>query len=310
MGARMTKMHSLLQRQLRKHYGEARTLPQEMKPLIAAVDQAYDEFDNDRIKLERSMDLSSDELGQANAQLNERAVELEGAYGELEAFSYSVSHDLRAPLRHINGFVDLLTQHAAESLGERERYYLRVIADSSRQMGNLIDDLLTFSRMGRTEMQRITISSESIVHDVIKNAMQSETKDRRIVWTISPLPMIEADPSMMRQVWTNLIGNAMKYSRTRPTSEIEIGCDNTAAHEAVFFVRDNGVGFDMQYAENLFGVFQRLHRVEDFEGTGIGLANVRRIITRQGGRTWADAYKDKGATFFFSLPKSTKEFKC
>jgi len=303
-------MHSLLQRQLRKHYGDACALPPGLQPLIAAIDKAYDEFDNDRSKLERSMDLSSDELGQANTQLNARAVELEGAYRELEAFSYSVSHDLRAPLRHINGFVDLLTQHAADSLGERERYYLRVIADSSQQMSALIDDLLTFSRMGRSEMQRITLSSESVVHDVIKNAMEAEAKDRRIVWTIGPLPAIEADPAMMRQVWTNLIGNAMKYSRTRPTSEIEIGCDNTAPNEAVFFVRDNGVGFDMQYADNLFGVFQRLHRAEDFEGTGIGLANVRRIISRQGGRTWADAHKDKGATFFFSLPKSTKELKC
>ena len=303
-------MNSLLQRQLRKYYGDASALPPEVQPLIAAVDRAYDEFDDDRRKLERSMDLSSDELGQANAQLIERATEVEAAYRELEAFSYSVSHDLRAPLRHINGFVDLLTQHSADNLGERERYYLRIIADSSRQMGVLIDDLLTFSRMGRTEMQRLTLSSEAVVHDVIKNALQLEPKERRIVWTIGPLPSIEADPAMMRQVWMNLIGNAMKYSRTRPTSEIEIGCDDTAPHELVFFVRDNGVGFDMEYADKLFGVFQRLHRAEDFEGTGIGLANVRRIITRQGGRTWADAHKDKGATFFFSLPKSNRESKC
>jgi light-regulated signal transduction histidine kinase (bacteriophytochrome) len=299
-------MNTLLQRQLRKHYGDAGSVPTEWRPLIDAVDRAYDEFDDDRRKLERSIDLSSDELGKANTQLNERACELEAANQELEAFSYSVSHDLRAPLRHINGFVDLLTQQAAEKLNERERYYLRVVADSARQMGALIDDLLTFSRMSRTELFCMTVSTKLVVHEVVKSALQLEPKERRIVWTIGPLPDVEGDPAMLRQVWTNLIGNAMKYTRTRPTAEIEIGCDETAEGEVVFFVRDNGVGFDMQYADKLFGVFQRLHRTEDFEGTGIGLANVRRIISRQGGRTWADAHKDKGATFFFSLPKSPK----
>ena len=299
-------MNSLLQRQLRKHYGESAAIPPEWQPFIDAVNKAYDEFDDDRRKLERSIDISSAELGKANTQLNQRASELEAAYRELEAFSYSVSHDLRAPLRHINGFVELLNDQA-ENLGERERYYLRIIADSARQMGMLIDDLLTFSRMGRSEMQRMTISTDSMVHEVVKTALQGEPKERRIVWTIGPLPEVEADPSMLRQVWTNLIGNAVKYSRTRPTAEIEIGCDDTLEDEAIFYVRDNGVGFDMQYADKLFGVFQRLHRSEDFEGTGIGLANVRRIITRQGGRTWAEAVKDKGATFFFSLPKKPKE---
>ena len=296
-------MNSLLQRQLRKHYGESAVIPPEWQPFIDAVDRAYDESDDDRRKLERSIDISSAELGLANSQLNARAAELEAAYRELEAFSYSVSHDLRAPLRHINGFVDLLTGEADEKLGERERYYLRVVSDSARQMGMLIDDLLTFSRMGRSEMQRIAIATDAMVHEVVKCALQDEAKERRIVWTIGPLHDVEADPSMLRQVWTNLIGNAVKYSRTRPTAEIEIGCDDTLSDEYVFFVRDNGVGFDMQYADKLFGVFQRLHRSEEFEGTGIGLANVHRIITRQGGRTWANAVKDKGATFFFSLPK-------
>ena len=300
-------MNSLLQRQLRKHYGESATIPPEWQPFIDAVNQAYDEFDDDRRKLERSIDISSGELGEANSQLNERACELEAAYRELEAFSYSVSHDLRAPLRHINGFVDLLTEHATENLGERERYYLRIIADSARQMGMLIDDLLAFSRMSRSEMQRIAICTDAMVHEVVKSALQGEPKERRIVWTIGPLPAVEADPSMLRQVWTNLISNAVKYSRKRPTAEIEIGCDDTLEAEVVFFVRDNGVGFDMQYADKLFGVFQRLHRTEDFEGTGIGLANVRRIVSRQGGRTWAEAFKDAGATFFFSLPKKPAE---
>jgi len=300
-------MNSLLQRQLRKHHGESAAIPPEWQPFIDAVNQAYNEFDDDRRKLERSIDISSAELGHANSQLNERACELEAAYRELEAFSYSVSHDLRAPLRHINGFVDLLTDQAHEKLGERERYYLRIIADSARQMGMLIDDLLTFSRMSRSEIQRTTISTDAMVHEAVKCALQGEPRERRLVWTIGPLPDVEADPSMLRQVWTNLIGNAVKYSRTRPTAEIEIGCDDTPADEVVFFVRDNGVGFDMKYADKLFGVFQRLHRAEEFEGTGIGLANVRRIIARQGGRTWAEAVKYAGATFFFSLPKKPRQ---
>ena len=302
-------MNSLLQRQLRKHYGDLATISPQWQPLLDVVGQAYDDFDEDRRKLERSIDISSNELGKANSQLNERACELEAAYRELEAFSYSVSHDLRAPLRHINGFVDLFTEHASKDLDERERYYLRIIADSARQMGTLIDDLLTFSRMSRSEMQHIPIATETIVHEVVRSVRQMEPKERRIVWTIGPLPEVEADPAMLRQVWTNLVGNAVKYTRTRPTAEIEIGCDDTLESEVVFYVRDNGVGFDMQYADKLFGVFQRLHRAEDFEGTGIGLANVRRIISREGGRTWASAVPDVGATFFFSLPKKSRESK-
>jgi light-regulated signal transduction histidine kinase (bacteriophytochrome) len=302
-------MNNLLQRQLRKYYGESAAIPPEWKPFIDAVDKAYDEFDDDRRKLERSLDLSSDELGKANSQLNERACQLEGAYKELEAFSYSVSHDLRAPLRHIDGFVELLAKHAGEKLDERGLYYLNIIADSAKQMGTLIDDLLTFSRMSRTEMQRIEITTDSMVHEAIKSALQLEPKDRNIIWKVGSLPGVEADPSMLRQVWLNLIGNAVKYTRSRETAVIEIGCDPAARTEVVFFIRDNGVGFDMQYADKLFGVFQRLHRAEDFEGTGIGLAHVRRIISRQGGRTWAEGKKNEGATFYFSLPKRCEETK-
>jgi PAS domain S-box-containing protein len=237
----------------------------------------------------------------------ERTAELEATNRELEAFSYSVSHDLRAPLRHVDGFVDLLRKQSAEKLDERGRRYLDVIASSARQMGTLIDDLLVFSRMSRTDLRRAKVASESLVHEV-RDALQGEIRGR-VVWKIDSLPQVEADTAMLRQVWANLIGNAVKYSRTRDPAEIEIGCKDSGDGEFVFFVRDNGVGFDMQYVDKLFGVFQRLHRADEFEGTGIGLANVRRIISRHGGRTWAEGKPGEGATFFFSLPKISNETK-
>jgi light-regulated signal transduction histidine kinase (bacteriophytochrome) len=233
--------------------------------------------------------------------------ELEAANKELEAFSYSVSHDLRAPLRHVDGFVDLLRKQSAEKLDERGRRYLDIIADSARRMGALIDDLLVFSRMSRTDLRHSKVASESLVHEV-RDAIQGEIRGR-VVWKVDSLPQVEADTAMLRQVWANLIGNAVKYSRTRDPAEIEIGCTDSGNGEFVFFVRDNGVGFDMQYVDKLFGVFQRLHRADEFEGTGIGLANVRRIVSRHGGRTWAEGKVDGGATFFFSIPKTPIEAK-
>jgi PAS domain S-box-containing protein len=243
----------------------------------------------------------------AEEEMKRQKGELETANKELEAFSYSVSHDLRAPLRHVDGFVDLLRKQSAEKLDERGRRYLNIIADSARQMGNLIDDLLIFSRMSRADLRRAKVASESLVHEA-RDALQGEIRGR-VVWKIDSLPQVEADAPMLRQVWANLIGNAVKYSRTRDPAEIEIGCTDSGNGEFVFFVRDNGVGFDMQYVDKLFGVFQRLHRADEFEGTGIGLANVRRIISRHGGRTWADGKVDGGATFFFSLPKIPTETK-
>jgi len=256
-----------------------------------------------RVKMERmeaEIFRSSQEVQAANEKL-------QTANKELEAFSYSVSHDLRAPLRHVDGFVDLLRKQSAEKLDERGRRYLDIIADSARRMGALIDDLLVFSRMSRTDLRYSKVASESLVHEV-RDALQGEIRGR-VVWKMDSLPQIEADTAMLRQVWANLIGNAIKYSRTRDPAEIEIGCTDSGNGEFVFFVRDNGVGFDMQYVDKLFGVFQRLHRADEFEGTGIGLANVRRIISRHGGRTWAEGKVDGGATFFFSLPKNPTETK-
>jgi light-regulated signal transduction histidine kinase (bacteriophytochrome) len=226
--------------------------------------------------------------------------ELQAANRELEAFSYSVSHDLRAPLRHITGFVDLLEKRAPAGLDDKGRHYLRVISDASRKMGTLIDDLLTFSRMARVEMVQRTVALGSLVDGVIRD-LGREAEKREVVWDVAPLPEVSGDAAMLRQVWFNLIGNALKFSRPRTPARIQIGALQMDG-EVRCFVRDNGVGFDMRYADKLFGVFQRLHREAEFEGTGVGLANVQRIVHRHGGRTWAEGAPDEGAVFWFSLP--------
>jgi signal transduction histidine kinase len=235
------------------------------------------------------------------AELESRGELLQAANSELEAFSYSVSHDLRAPLRHIDGYAALLAKAAGETLNDKARRYLQTISDSAKQMGQLIDDLLVFSRMGRQDMLRTTVNLDQLVKTVLHD-IRLDLQGRTISWTMHPLPEVLGDPAMLRQVFVNLISNALKFTATRPEAKIEIGATKRNPGEVEIFVRDNGVGFDMQYVNKLFGVFQRLHRNDEFEGTGIGLANVRRIIHRHGGRTWAEGVLNQGATFYFSLP--------
>ena len=241
------------------------------------------------------------EIFRSTQQVQSANRQLEAANKELEAFSYSVSHDLRAPLRHVDGFASLLSKHAASALDDKGRRLLDTISKSAKQMGRLIDDLLDFSRTGRTELRKTSLDQDGIVASVIREGA-FDRDDRRISWNISALPRIHADPALIRQVWANLIENAVKYSGTSASPAVEIGSMAGASDgERVFFVRDNGVGFDMKYVDKLFGVFQRLHAASEFEGTGIGLANVRRIVARHGGRTWAQGEIGKGATFFFSI---------
>ena len=235
-------------------------------------------------------------------ELGERSNQLAAVNKELEAFSYSVSHDLRAPLRHISGFAELLLKAPGNEFDETRRRYLRLIAESAVKMGELIDALLVFSRMGRTEMLHTRVDLNSIVRQSQKDVMPAEP-DRPVRWRIDPLPIVPGDPSMLQLVFTNLLSNAVKYSRTAEHAAIEVGVSDGSSTECVIYVKDNGVGFDMAYANRLFGVFQRLHRSEDFEGTGIGLANVQRIVSRHGGRVWAESEVGKGATFYVALPK-------
>jgi PAS domain S-box-containing protein len=233
----------------------------------------------------------------------ERTAQLEAANRELEAFAYSVSHDLRAPLRHIDGFLDLLRRNAAAALDEKSRHYMDTISGAAKQMETLIDDLLAFSRMGRQELANAEVDLGTLMQEVVRD-FASEMKGRTIEWRIGALPMVTGDRAMLRVVLVNLISNALKFTQKRQRAEIEIGYLPGQDKEVVVFVRDNGAGFDMKYADKLFGVFQRLHGADEFEGTGIGLANVHRIIDRHGGRTWAQGKVDDGASFFFSLPLS------
>ncbi len=240
--------------------------------------------------------------GTLEQRVQERTAQLEAANRELEAFSYSVSHDLRAPLRHIDGFVDMLRKSAQETLSATGRRYLDVISESAKRMGALIDDLLVFSRMGRAEMRRTNVNMDGLVAECISE-MAQDLHGRAIEWDIAPLPEVNGDRAMLKQVWVNLISNAVKYSRDRSLAKIAVRSRELNARELEFSVQDNGAGFDMKYAGKLFGVFQRLHLNEEFEGTGIGLANVRRIILRHGGKIGAEGKINEGATFYFTLPK-------
>src|ERR1700686_2124350 len=243
-----------------------------------------------------------DEIRKLNRELGRRAVELEASNKELESFAYSVSHDLRAPLRHMVGYSELLQRQAASLLDEKSQRFIKTILDSAKRMGSLIDDLLGFSRIGRAETRKAEVDLEQLVKEVVAEIRQ-DTKDRDIAWKIGPLPVCYGDRSMLRLVVVNLVSNAVKFTRMRGPAEIEIGCVDRNEKEVEVFVRDNGAGFDMQYVNKLFGVFQRLHLPEQFEGTGIGLATVQRIIHRHGGQVRGEGTVDQGAAFYFSLPK-------
>jgi signal transduction histidine kinase len=242
-------------------------------------------------------------LLQARAELAKRAAELEAANKELESFTYSVSHDLRAPLRHVVGYAELLQRQSSASLDDKGRRYMAMILEASKRMGNLIDDLLGFSRIGRAEARKTAVNLDQLVREVIAELAQ-DTKDRDIAWTVGALPVCYGDRSMLKLVLMNLLSNAVKFTRIRPRAKIQIGCADGKNNQVEVFVADNGAGFDLQYVDKLFGVFQRLHRIEEFEGTGIGLATVQRIIHRHGGEVRAQGAVDQGATFHFSLPRA------
>ena len=245
------------------------------------------------------------EVARLNAELEQRVAdrtaELDAANKELEAFAYSVSHDLRAPLRHVSGFSALLAAHGCEQLDEKNRHYVDRISASVNEMGTLIDDLLAFSRTGRKELAMERVDMDALVSEALA-PLRDEVGERPIEWTVAPLPTVTGDVALLRQVWANLLDNAVKYTSGCDPAIIAVGA-HEVDHSDVFFVRDNGVGFDMDYAHKLFGVFQRLHSAAEFEGTGIGLANVQRIVSRLGGRAWAEGRVGEGATFYFSLPR-------
>lgn len=265
--------------------------------------QAFDAMADTLQKREGEIEHNYTEIQRLNKELEqrvkERTLELEEANKELEAFCYSVSHDLRAPLRHISGFIELVLS-GSPNFSDKDKRHLGLISKSADHMAKLIDDLLLFSRTSRQELWHMRINMNELVAEA-KEMTLPEAKDRNIQWVIEELPTVEGDRSLLRQVWTNLISNALKYSRDRNIATIEIRC-REEDNKFIFSIKDNGVGFDMKYVDKLFGVFQRLHHAEEFEGTGIGLANIRRIISRHGGRTWAEGAVGVGATIYFTLP--------
>lgn len=263
----------------------------------------------DNARLFSDLQVSSSEIRALNERLEvrvrERTAQLEQVNRELESFCLSVSHDLRAPLRHIAGFSEMLERRVGATVDELSRGYLDTITQAARRGARLVDDLLEFSRLGRAALAKDRISLSELVTSV-RRELEPELARRRVSWRIGALPEVEADPTLLRFALKNLLDNALKFTRPRPEAIIEVGA-REGPHEVEVWIRDNGVGFDAQFAHKLFGVFERLHTVEQFEGTGIGLANVQRIVSRHGGRTWAEGEVDRGAAFFFILPRPAED---
>jgi signal transduction histidine kinase len=247
---------------------------------------------------------AQEQINFLNQDLQRHVGDLTAMNNELDAFTYSLAHDLRAPLRHMHGFAELMRESSYDKLDEHGRRFLDKILLSSRQMGALIDDLLNFARLSRVELQTLDVDPRNLVERA-QSELASDTSGRAITWEVAPLPGVRADPALLYQALFNLLANAVKYTRKCEAARIEVGSTVSDAGEVTIFVGDNGAGFDMRYADKLFKVFQRLHRASDFEGTGVGLANVRRIIERHGGRVWAEGAIGQGATFYFSLPAAS-----
>jgi signal transduction histidine kinase/CHASE3 domain sensor protein len=303
-----TSMETSRIRTLNQSDGKIEALGQRARDLATFVETS-------RIQ---ALNESNQEIRKLNEELEERVLErtaqLEAANKELDSFSYSVSHDLRAPLRAIDGFSRIVMEDHSATLSEEGRSYLQMVRDNTRQMGQLVDDLLAFARLGRQPLAKHLVEPDKMVRQCLTE-LTKEQEGRQLELVIGELPCCHGDPALLKQVWTNLISNALKYTRKKDKARIEIGC-RTEAHvrvegephsranagpEVIYFVKDNGAGFDMKYIKKLFGVFQRLHKVSDYEGTGVGLAIVQRIVNRHGGRIWADAKFNEGATFSFTL---------
>jgi light-regulated signal transduction histidine kinase (bacteriophytochrome) len=244
--------------------------------------------------------LSEQAIHALNAALEMKAAQLQESNKELESFSYSVSHDLRAPLRAIDGFALMIEEDYVDRLDAEGRRYLSVIRENAKRMGGLIDDLLEFSRVGRLPVLAREIDVDQLVRELAAELTDGDSARAQV--QIGSLPPARGDPGLLRQVWTNLLSNALKYSGKAARPRIEVSGRQTAL-ESSYSVRDNGVGFDMTYADKLFGVFQRLHRADEFDGTGVGLAIVQRVVARHGGRVWAEGKVNEGATFSFALPR-------
>ena len=257
----------------------------------------------EQLRYRRDLERSEAALRELTAELEQRVArrteQLAATNAELEAFTYSVSHDLRAPLRQIDGFSKILSEELSDRVGEEGRHYLRRIREGAAKMAQLVDDLLDFSRIGRQDIRWLPVDLDALLEEVL-DGLAPERDGRRVELERGPLASVEGDPAMIRVVFTNLLSNALKFSRSRDPAVIEIGQRDVEGSPAIF-VRDNGVGFDPRFADKVFGVFQRLHRPEDFEGTGVGLATVQRIVHKHGGRVWAETRPDAGATFHFTL---------